>query len=119
MRSGKIEKVAVVGGGTSGWMSAAALARLIKHSGTSVTLIESAEIDTVGVGEATIPSLHDFNRLLGINEKEFMANTKATFKLGIEFVDWKQIGTSYFHPFGSLGFDVQGIQYHQMWLHEE
>jgi tryptophan halogenase len=111
-----VESIVIVGGGASGWMSAAALARLIKQAKVSVTLVESDEIDTPGVDEATIPSLLDFNRLLGIDENEFMRATQATFKLGIEFTDWFQKGDSYIHPFGRFGRDVQGVKFHQLWL---
>ncbi|HVU29835.1 MAG TPA: tryptophan halogenase family protein, partial [Sphingomicrobium sp.] len=118
MNEHAIRKVVIVGGGTAGWMAAAAFSRFLNNGYTQTTLIESEEIGTIGVGEATIPPLISFNELLGINENEFIAATKATFKLGIEFVNWGKIGRRYFHPFGTLGQDLQGIQFHQLYLRE-
>lgn len=111
-----IKSVVIVGGGTAGWMAAAALARTLDTEQVSVRLIESDAISTVGVGEATIPNIIAFNRMLGINEREFMAKTQATFKLGIEFVDWTRKGEAYFHPFGSHGANMDGISFHHFWM---
>ncbi|MBW0007327.1 MAG: tryptophan 7-halogenase [Sphingomonas sp.] len=113
-----IRKVVVVGGGTAGWMAAAALSTCVPRGSIDIELIESDEIGTVGVGEATIPPLLTFNQMLGINEDEFVAATKGTFKLGIEFVDWGAIGDRYFHPFGSHGADINSIPFHQFYLRE-
>ena len=107
----------IVGGGTAGWMAAAALAKCAGTQQRRITLIESEAIGTVGVGESTIPPIQLFNRLLGIDEDEFVRETNATFKLGIEFIDWRQKGTSYFHNFGLLGADLRtGVSFIHYWL---
>ncbi len=108
-----IRSLVIVGGGTAGWMAAAAAARFLSDGQRSITLIESEAIGTVGVGEATIPPLRDFNRLLGIEEAEFLRETGATMKLGIEFVNWGRLGDRYFHSFGKPGHDFQGVAFHQ------
>jgi tryptophan halogenase len=110
-----VKDVVIVGGGTAGWMSAAALSKCLGKSGVNITLIESDAIGTVGVGEATIPSIAAFNEQLGIDEDEFVKATQATFKLGIEFADWDIEGKKYFHPFGTHGFDLKGIPFHHFW----
>jgi len=111
----KIRSIIVVGGGTAGWMTAAALAQALKQ-GCAMTLVESEEIGTVGVGEATIPPIHIFNQTLGIDEGAFLKATKGTFKLGIEFVDWAKLGNRYFHPFGPHGRNFDMVSLHQYWL---
>jgi tryptophan halogenase len=107
-------RVIVVGGGTAGWMTAAALTKLLP-SRCSVHLVESEAIGIVGVGEATLPHIRSFNERLGINEAEFMAGTRATFKLGIEFRNWGKIGDSYIHPFGTFGRGSGEVDFHHYW----
>jgi len=111
-----IEKICILGGGTAGWMTAAGLSNKFNKLGISIELIESDTIGTVGVGEATLPHIRFFNNALGIDERDFMCATRATFKLGIEFCDWGQIGDSYIHPFGDYGEPINGIDYHHFWL---
>ena len=113
-----IRRVVIVGGGTAGWMAAAALSARLDRKSVDITLVESDEIGTVGVGEATIPHLAVFNAMLGINEDEFLAFSQGTFKVGIEFVDWGQVGERYFHPFGVHGQNLRGVHFHQLYLSE-
>jgi len=108
-----LRKIVIIGGGTAGWMSAAGLSSMMAGLGLEITLIESEAIGVVGVGEATLPHIKFFNETIGINEAEFMAATSATFKLGIEFVDWGRLGDSYIHPFGEFGLSNAGIAFHQ------
>ena len=107
--------VVIVGGGTAGWMTAAALTKLLPRA-CSVHLVESEEIGIVGVGEATLPHLRGFNERLGLDEAEFMARTRATFKLGIEFENWARVGDRYIHPFGTFGRGQGQVGFHQYWL---
>ena len=107
--------IVILGGGTAGWMTAASLVSLLGPAGIQVTLVESEAIGIVGVGEATLPHLKFFNQTLGIDEFDFMAKTRATIKLGIEFVDWGQKGDSYIHPFGDYGISNDGIGFHHFW----
>lgn len=111
----KITKVVIAGGGTAGWMTAAALGKLIGKN-LQISLIESDAIGTVGVGEATIPTLHVFHQLLGINEQQMMAATNATFKLGINFENWYQQQHQYLHSFGFLGKPCWACGFQHFWL---
>ena len=111
----RIERLVILGGGTAGWMTAAALAKTFGRT-VAIDLLESDAIGTVGVGEATIPTIHWSNELIGLDEAEFVAATKASFKLGIEFVDWARPGHRYFHPFGRYGVELGPVPFHQCWL---
>ncbi len=111
-----IQRVVIAGGGTAGWMAAAAIARTLGRT-VDLTLVESEAIGTIGVGESTIPPLVNFNRLLGINEADFMRATQATFKLGILFDDWKDVGSRYFHSFGLTGKDHWSAGFQHFWLY--
>ena len=111
----QIRTVLVVGGGTAGWMAAAALSKVLGGDCT-IRLVESEEIGTVGVGEATVPHLSRFNHFLGIDEAEFVRQVQGTFKLGIQFNDWGKPGDSYIHGFGRIGHDAAMQPFHQLWL---
>ena len=111
-----ISSITILGGGTAGWMTAAALASRLGTDNLKITLVESDRIGTVGVGEATIPHIRYFNSALGINEKEFMRATQATFKLGIKFENWKSDNHSYFHPFGTFGKSNSNVDFHHLYL---
>ncbi len=115
MNEKRIQSIVIVGGGTAGWMTAAAFASLLGRN-YSICLIESDEIATIGVGEATIPLIKDFNAALGIDENEFLRATQGTYKLGIEFVNWGQRGDSYIHGFGKIGRDLGPLPCYQYWL---
>ncbi len=108
-------KVVIAGGGTSGWLTAAALAQQMGPA-LDITLVESAEIGTIGVGEATIPPMRTFHRLLRIDEQQFMRATNATFKLGIQFENWKSVGHKYFHSFGRTGRETLITDFIHFWM---
>ena len=110
-----LKRILIVGGGSAGWMAAALLSKLFKGL-YEITLIESDAIGIIGVGEATIPAIKKYNELLDLDENEFMQRTQGSFKLGIQFVDWVNLGTSYIHGFGVIGRDLGWLRAHQYWL---
>lgn len=110
------QRIVIVGGGTAGWMTAACFAKTLPAHTHAISLVESEDIGTVGVGEATIPPIINFNNYLGLDEAEFMRATHASVKLGIDFTNWKQNGHSYFHPFGQFGAEQEGFPFQHFWL---
>lgn len=116
MNQNRIKNIVIVGGGSAGWMAAAAMAKYLSSDRYQISLVESDQIGIVGVGEATIPGIREFNQKLGIDENEFMKATNATYKLGIEFNNWTQKGDSYIHPFSYFGQDMNGVSFHDYWV---
>jgi tryptophan halogenase len=115
MQQNAIRKIVIVGGGTAGWMTAAPLAQRLGRR-CEIVLVESPEIGTIGVGEATLPTIRFYNNTLGLDHADFVRKTQATFKLGIEFKDWGHVGNRFFHGFGDFGPPLNGIQPHHYWL---
>ncbi|WP_039915885.1 tryptophan halogenase family protein [Cellvibrio mixtus] len=111
----RIRSIVIVGGGTAGWMTAAALANRFKQSVTKITLVESVEIGIIGVGEATVPYIKEFLQDLNVNEVDFMRATKATYKLGIDFDGWYKPGEKFIHPFAGYGARIARIPFHHYW----
>ncbi|MBW8881589.1 MAG: tryptophan 7-halogenase [Asticcacaulis sp.] len=110
-----VKKVVIAGGGSAGWCAAAALSRVIGPL-LDITLVESEEIGIVGVGEATIPTVGAFHRLINVDERDFMRATNATFKLAIAFENWARDGDRYIHAFGEIGKSTWLVPFHHLWL---
>ena len=116
MQKKPVSKIIIVGGGTAGWMTAASLSKHFRKTSVAITLVESSEIGTVGVGEATIPTLRRFYAELGMKDLDVMRATRATCKLGIQFRDWHSTGSQFIHPFGLYGQRANGVEFHHYWM---
>ncbi|MDO6445993.1 tryptophan 7-halogenase [Colwellia sp. 1_MG-2023] len=110
-----IKSICIIGGGSAGWMAAALLSSITRGNSIKITVIESPDINTIGVGESTVPSIIDFTKAAQIDLKDFIQSTSATFKLGIRFDNWLSSGENFFHPFGKTGKDVNGFDFYQAW----
>lgn len=116
MQKKPVSKIIIVGGGTAGWMAAASLSKHFRKTSVAITVVESSEIGTVGVGEATIPTLRRFYAELGMKDHDVMRATRATCKLGIQFRDWHSTGSQFIHPFGLYGQRANGVEFHHYWM---
>nr|WP_010130164.1 tryptophan halogenase family protein [Microbulbifer agarilyticus] len=115
MNNKVVKNLVILGGGTAGWITAALMCKVLGKS-INITLVESDKIGTVGVGEATIPPIINFNQALGLDEKEFLRETKGTIKLGIQFENWLTQGDSYMHAFGTIGKNFPFCDFHHFWV---
>jgi tryptophan halogenase len=115
MGTSRVRKVVIAGGGTAGWLAAAVLSHQFRDL-LDITLVESEQIGTIGVGESTIPPIRRLHQLLRIDEREFMRATSASFKLSISFEDWLRPGRQFFHPFGYTGLGTWACEFHHFWL---
>lgn len=116
MRNNAIKSIVIVGGGTAGWSAAACLAKFLVGRNVDIRLVESSQISTVGVGEASIPNMANFNDYVGLKERTLLENTNATFKLGIQLKDWRKLGHEFFHPFGEYGANFGDVSFNSLYL---
>lgn len=118
MTQSAVKSIVIVGGGIAGWMTATALVKILGKESCSIRLIEPDRSDAASLDEATVPAIHDFNRRFGIDERELMRATNATFKLGTEFENWAAIGESYMHTSGKFGQEIDGVGFQHYWLRQ-
>ncbi len=116
MSDSKPLKIVILGGGTAGWVSAAILSKGLAETGNSVTVVDTAEIPTIGVGEASIPTIYELLRNVGLSDADLIKEAEATFKYGIQFENWSKVGESYMHSFGNMGHNLKGIEFFKIWL---